>query len=158
MLSHIQPRTRLVSAYVCVVEVRLHLNESHDLKGKRIAVVLLLLYGFVVWMDSASLTAGAAGTAEPSRRGATLAVHPTQLYEAAFHLALATLLVVFQQSRLFPGQLIKLYILAYLGYRFLTRIDPEIGPDATLDLVSAAVAANRADRRRCENIPETVLP
>ena len=28
-----------------------------------IAVVLLLAYGFVVWLDSSSLTAGAAGTA-----------------------------------------------------------------------------------------------
>ena len=40
-----------------------------------LAVVLLLLYGLVVWLDSSSLTAGASGTAEPSRRGATLAVH-----------------------------------------------------------------------------------
>ncbi len=24
-----------MTAYVCVIEVRLHLNESHDLKGKR---------------------------------------------------------------------------------------------------------------------------
>jgi uncharacterized protein YlxP (DUF503 family) len=24
-----------VTAYVCVIEVRLHLNDSHDLKGKR---------------------------------------------------------------------------------------------------------------------------
>ena len=40
-----------------------------------VAVVLLLVYGVVVWLDSSSLTAGAAGTAEPSRRGATLAVH-----------------------------------------------------------------------------------
>jgi MFS family permease len=49
-----------------------------------IAVVLLLLYGFVVWLDSSSLTAGAAGTAEPSRRGATLAVHSTLGYAGGF--------------------------------------------------------------------------
>jgi predicted MFS family arabinose efflux permease len=40
-----------------------------------IAVALLLVYGFVVWLDSSSLTAGAAGTAEPARRGATLSVN-----------------------------------------------------------------------------------
>src|SRR5262249_47877557 len=40
-----------------------------------IAAVLLTLYGIVIWLDSSSLTAGTAGTAEPSRRGATLAVH-----------------------------------------------------------------------------------
>jgi MFS family permease len=49
-----------------------------------IAVVLLLAYGFVVWLDSSSLTAGAAGTAEPSRRGATLAVHSTLGYAGGF--------------------------------------------------------------------------
>jgi predicted MFS family arabinose efflux permease len=49
-----------------------------------LAVVLLLIYGFVVWLDSASLTAGAAGTAEPSRRGATLAVHSTLGYAGGF--------------------------------------------------------------------------
>ena len=49
-----------------------------------LAVVLLLLYGFVVWLDSSSLTAGAAGTAEPSRRGATLAVHSTLGYAGGF--------------------------------------------------------------------------
>lgn len=49
-----------------------------------IAVALLLLYGFVVWLDSSSLTAGAAGTAEPSRRGATLAVHSTLGYAGGF--------------------------------------------------------------------------
>lgn len=49
-----------------------------------LAVVLLLVYGFIVWLDSSSLTAGAAGTAEPSRRGATLAVHSTLGYAGGF--------------------------------------------------------------------------
>jgi predicted MFS family arabinose efflux permease len=49
-----------------------------------LAVGLLLLYGFVVWLDSSSLTAGAAGTADPSRRGATLAVHSTLGYVGGF--------------------------------------------------------------------------
>jgi MFS family permease len=39
------------------------------------ALVLILIYGPIIWLDSSSLTAGTAGTAEPSRRGATLAVH-----------------------------------------------------------------------------------
>ncbi|WP_072386947.1 hypothetical protein [Hyphomicrobium sp. CS1BSMeth3] len=37
-----------------------------------------------MWLDSSSLTAGAAGTAEPSRRGATLAVHSTLSYAGGF--------------------------------------------------------------------------
>ena len=49
-----------------------------------VAVVLLLVYGLVVWLDSSSLTAGTAGTAEPSRRGATLAVHSTLGYAGGF--------------------------------------------------------------------------
>jgi predicted MFS family arabinose efflux permease len=49
-----------------------------------LAAGILLVYGAVVWLDSASLTAGAAGTAEPSRRGATLAVHSMLGYAGGF--------------------------------------------------------------------------
>jgi len=49
-----------------------------------LAVTLLLVYGFIVWLDSSSLTAGAAGTADPARRGATLAVHSTLGYAGGF--------------------------------------------------------------------------
>jgi phosphatidylglycerol:prolipoprotein diacylglycerol transferase len=47
--------------------------------------------------------------------------HPTQIYEAAFHATLATLLAVFQRKGMFRGQLIKLYIISYLIYRFATE-------------------------------------
>ncbi len=50
----------------------------------QLAAALLLIYGAVVWLDSSSLTAGAAGTAEPSRRGATLAVHSMLGYAGGF--------------------------------------------------------------------------
>ena len=49
-----------------------------------LAVVLLVAYGMIVWLDSSSLTAGAAGNAEPARRGATLAVHSTLGYAGGF--------------------------------------------------------------------------
>lgn len=49
-----------------------------------LAVGLLLCYGFVVWLDSSALTAGTAGTADPARRGATLAVHSTLGYAGGF--------------------------------------------------------------------------
>ena len=50
-----------------------------------LAVALMLAYGAVIWLDLASLTAGTAGTAEPSRRGATLAVHSSLvLYAGGF--------------------------------------------------------------------------
>ncbi|MBI3468397.1 MAG: prolipoprotein diacylglyceryl transferase [Planctomycetes bacterium] len=52
--------------------------------------------------------------------------HPTQLYEFAFHLSAALVLHRLQQRQLLRGQLIKLYIIAYLAYRFLTEfIRPE---------------------------------
>jgi predicted MFS family arabinose efflux permease len=49
-----------------------------------LAAVLLTVYGIVIWLDSSSLTAGTAGTAEPSRRGATLAVHSMLGYAGGF--------------------------------------------------------------------------
>ena len=49
-----------------------------------LAVVLLLIYGVMIWLDSSSLTAGTAGTAEPARRGATLAVHSSLGYFGGF--------------------------------------------------------------------------
>ena len=55
--------------------------------------------------------------------------HPTQLYEAAFHLGAACWLASLQSRGLYRGQLIKLYILAYLVYRFATEF---IRPEARL--------------------------
>jgi predicted MFS family arabinose efflux permease len=49
-----------------------------------LATVLILIYGFMISLDSSSLTAGTAGSAEPSRRGATLAVHSTLGYAGGF--------------------------------------------------------------------------
>lgn len=52
--------------------------------------------------------------------------HPTQLYEAAFHGAAALALVAIARRGWLKGQRIKLYIIAYLFYRFLTEyIRPE---------------------------------
>src|SRR2546422_2119802 len=45
---------------------------------------LILLYAMLIWWDSSSLTAGSAGSAEPGRRGATLAVHSTLGYAGGF--------------------------------------------------------------------------
>jgi predicted MFS family arabinose efflux permease len=49
-----------------------------------VASGLVLLYGVLIWLDSSSLTAGAAGSAEPHRRGATLAVHSMLGYAGGF--------------------------------------------------------------------------
>jgi phosphatidylglycerol:prolipoprotein diacylglycerol transferase len=52
--------------------------------------------------------------------------HPTQIYEFGFHLTAAFVLGGLQRHGLFRGQLIKLYIITYLLYRFATEyIRPE---------------------------------
>jgi hypothetical protein len=48
------------------------------------AATLVLGYAILIWSDSSSLTAGSAGSAEPGRRGATLAVHSTLGYAGGF--------------------------------------------------------------------------
>ncbi len=61
-----------------------------------------------------------------ARSGDDLPRHPTQLYEAAFHLAMAAFLYGLYRRGLLRGQLVKFYILTYLAYRFLTEfIRPE---------------------------------
>ena len=55
-----------------------------------------------------------------------IARHPTQIYESLFHASMALLLYVLQKRRVLQGQLVKLYIIAYLLYRLLTEfIRPE---------------------------------
>ena len=46
--------------------------------------------------------------------------HPTQLYESLFHAAAAIVLVALARRGRFRAQLIKLYLLSYLAYRFVT--------------------------------------
>jgi predicted MFS family arabinose efflux permease len=52
--------------------------------GYAVTVVLLLVYAAAIWLDSSSLTAGAAGHAAPDVRGATLAVHSMLGYAGGF--------------------------------------------------------------------------
>ena len=53
--------------------------------------------------------------------------HPTQLYEAMFHAMAAILLAWLTKHGYFRGQLIKLYLISYLVYRFLSEfIRPEV--------------------------------
>jgi predicted MFS family arabinose efflux permease len=77
-------RRRLIqSALVCSAVIAAALA-FFGVTSYAAAMVLLIVYGAMVWLDSSSLTAGAAGTAEPSRRGATLAVHSMLGYAGGF--------------------------------------------------------------------------
>jgi predicted MFS family arabinose efflux permease len=71
--------TALVASMLCACLLALAGPASY-----LVAAVVLLVYGPVIWLDSASLTAGTAGSAEPSRRGATLAVHSMLGYIGGF--------------------------------------------------------------------------
>jgi len=52
--------------------------------------------------------------------------HPTQLFEAAFHLTAATVLWCFQRRQLLRGRLVRLYFVSYFLFRFGTEfIRPE---------------------------------
>lgn len=72
--------------------------------------------------------------------GDGIARHPTQLYEFLFHATCAAVLLVLLARGLFRFQLMKLYILAYLTYRFVTEwIRPE--PRVFLELTAYQLAA-----------------
>jgi prolipoprotein diacylglyceryltransferase len=59
--------------------------------------------------------------------------HPTQVYESLFHLTMAGVLVWLIRRDLLPNQRLKLYLITYGCYRFLTEfIRPE--PDWALGL------------------------
>ena len=55
--------------------------------------------------------------------------HPTQIYESLFHATMAGVLIVIARRGLIPHQRLKLYLIAYCGYRFLTEF---IRPEPTL--------------------------
>lgn len=66
--------------------------------------------------------------------------HPTQLYEFAFHIGIAGVLAWLFGRKMLSGQLFKLYLVAYFGYRFATEfIRPE--PKLWLDLTGYQWAA-----------------
>jgi MFS family permease len=73
----------IVGAMVLSIAVGLLLGFVGS-RGYWLAVVLIVVYGMIIWLDSSSLTAGAAGSADPARRGATLAVHSMLGYAGGF--------------------------------------------------------------------------
>jgi predicted MFS family arabinose efflux permease len=72
-------RLAMASSIACAAVIGFAGGRSYAL-----ACGLTLLYGVLIWVDSSSLTAGAAGSAEPHRRGATLAMHSMLGYAGGF--------------------------------------------------------------------------
>jgi MFS family permease len=52
--------------------------------GYGVAALVCLIYNAIIYADSSSLTAGTVGSAEPGRRGATLAIHAMLGYGGGF--------------------------------------------------------------------------
>lgn len=67
----------------CSMVVALLVGFSSAL-GYGVATAVCLIYNALIYADSASLTAGTVGSAEPGRRGATLAIHAMMGYGGGF--------------------------------------------------------------------------
>jgi predicted MFS family arabinose efflux permease len=94
------------------------------------AAALVLVYAMLIWADSSSLTAGSAGSAEPGRRGATLAVHSTLGYAGGFlgPLALGATLDLFGGSTVLAwglafGHVMVALLLGTLAFIWLRPAD-----------------------------------
>jgi len=72
-------RLAMLACAICAAGIGFLGSRSYQL-----AAALVLLYGLLIWLDSSSLTAGAAGSADPARRGATLALHSMAGYGGGF--------------------------------------------------------------------------
>jgi phosphatidylglycerol:prolipoprotein diacylglycerol transferase len=73
--------------------------------------------------------------------GDGIARHPTQIYECVFHLGMAGILGHLTQFGLLGNQRLKLYLIAYCAYRFLTEmIRPQPAVFLGLTIYQAIVA------------------
>lgn len=79
--------------------------------------------------------------------------HPTQLYEIAFLLALVMFLRWRQRYRLRSGDLFKLYLIAYLSFRFLIDfIKPDFRPILGISAIQIACLFTLVYYRNCFSI------
>jgi MFS family permease len=114
------------------------------------AAALVLVYAMLIWADSSSLTAGSAGSAEPGRRGATLAVHSTLGYAGGFlgPLALGATLDLFGGPSVLSwgiafGHVTVALLLGILAFVWLRPAD--LAGDRSMAATGGAVAPrNRA--------------
>ena len=114
------------------------------------AAALILVYAMLIWSDSSSLTAGSAGSAEPGRRGATLAVHSTLGYAGGFlgPLALGATLDLFGGPSVLSwgiafGHVTVAVLLGALAFVWLRPADLA-GDRSMAAAVAAAPPPNRA--------------
>jgi MFS family permease len=117
------------------------------------AAALVLVYAMLIWSDSSSLTAGSAGSAEPGRRGATLAVHSTLGYAGGFlgPLALGATLDLFGGASVIGwglafGHVTIAIILGAIGFVWLRPADL-VGDRSEAAVASAGTPLARRIKR-----------
>jgi prolipoprotein diacylglyceryltransferase len=126
--------TGLIGAYLAV-ELAKWLLEVHVKTGDTFALPLACALAVGRWGCFCNGCCHGTPTDLPWARdfGDGILRHPTQAYESLFHLGMAVVLWFLLRYRLLPGQHLKLYLIAYGLYRFLTEyIRPE--PVYTLGL------------------------
>jgi len=106
-----------------------------------LAAALVLVYAVLIWADSSSLTAGAAGSALPGQRGATLAVHSTLGYGGGFF---GPLTLGFVLDLTGGGATAMSWGIAFAAIAAIMAI----GPLAMIVLKPAGLAGDRSQRRR----------
>lgn len=77
-------RQRLVKIAMGVTILLAATMGFYGLSSYLVAALFVLTYTAFVWLDSSSLTAGSAASADPGRRGATLAIHSMLGYAGGF--------------------------------------------------------------------------
>ena len=77
-------RQRLVKVAMAMTIVLASTMGLYGTSSYLAASLFVLAYTGFVWLDSSSLTAGSAASADPSRRGATLAIHSMLGYSGGF--------------------------------------------------------------------------
>ena len=77
-------RVRLVRATMLLSVICAFVLGLAGTMSYAVATALVVVYGMLVWLDSSALTAGTTTSAEPARRGATLAIHSMLGYAGGF--------------------------------------------------------------------------
>ena len=122
----------LIGAYLAV-EAAKYLLEVRVKTGDTFALPLALALAVGRWGCFCNGCCYGAPTTLPwgvpfwvTEQGRRVTCHPTQVYESLFHFLMALVLLWLLLRGVLPGQHLKLYLIAYGVYRFLTEyIRPE---------------------------------
>ena len=138
--------TGLVGAYLAVELVKLLLGiRAKTGDGLAIPLAVALAVGRLGCFVNPCCVGGPTDLPWGVDYGEGFRRHPTQLYESLFHAAWAVILVRLNQRDALRYQRLKLYLLAYCGFRFAVefiRVEPRwLGPLTYYQVVVLGFAA-----------------